>query len=154
MASHEDSDHTILRKILSRYRNVAVVGLSGDASKPSYVVAEYLKNHGFHIFPVNPFVAEVLGEKSFKSLLEMPLEIQKSVEIVDIFRRAEDVLPIVEQAVQMRKAHGVLQVVWMQLGIINEQAAELARKAGLTVVMNRCMRIELERFSGSSEGSK
>ncbi|MGA9387999.1 MAG: CoA-binding protein [Candidatus Bathyarchaeia archaeon] len=153
MASHEDSDHTILRKILSRYRNVAVVGLSSDASKLSYVVAEYLNNHGFHIFPVNPFVAEVLGEKSFKSLLEMPLEIQKSVEIVDIFRRAEDVLPIVEQAVQMRKAYGVLQVVWMQLGIINEQAAELARKAGLTVVMNRCMRIEHERFSGSNEGS-
>jgi len=154
MASPENLDDIVLSKILSRCRNVAVVGLSGDPSRPSYVVAEYLKNHGFHVFPVNPFVAEVLGEKSFKSLLEMPVEIQKSVEIVDIFRRAEDVLPIVEQAVQMRKAHGVLQVVWMQLGIINEQAAESARKAGLTVVMDRCMRIEHQRLLGSSEGSK
>ena len=68
MASPENLDDIVLSKILSRCRNVAVVGLSGDPSRPSYVVAEYLKNHGFHIFPVNPFVAEVLGEKSFKSL--------------------------------------------------------------------------------------
>jgi predicted CoA-binding protein len=154
MAAHEGLNDSILREILSRHRNVAVVGLSNDLSRPSYIVAEYLKNHGFHIFPVNPFIAEALGEKSYRSLSEMPLEIQKTIEIVDIFRRAEDVLPIAEQAMQMRKMHGSPQVVWMQLGIINEQAAELAWKAGLKVVMNRCIRTEHQRLFGSNIGQK
>jgi predicted CoA-binding protein len=146
MQSSENPSEDILRTILSEYRNVAIVGLSNDSTRPSHVVAEYLKNHGFHIFPVNPFVPEVLGEKSYKSLLDMPMEMQKTVEIVDIFRRSEDVPPIVEQAVQMKKLYGVLRVVWMQLGIINEQAAELARKAGLIVIMGRCMRLEHQRL--------
>ncbi len=141
-----------VREILASYRTVAVVGLSADPSKPSYVVAEYLKSQGFRVIPVNPFVDEVLGERSFKSLLEMPLEVQKAIEVVDIFRRQDDVLPIVEQAVQLKKAHHVPCAVWMQLGIINEQAAEVARRAGLTVVMNKCMKQEHQRLfkSGSS----
>lgn len=140
----------IMRTILSECRNVAVVGLSNDQTRPSYVVADYLKNHGFHIVPVNPFVTEVLGEKSYKSLLEMPVEIQKTIEIVDIFRRSEDVPSIVEQAVKMKELFGVLRVVWMQLGVINEQAAELARKAGLTVVMDKCVRQEHQRLFGKA----
>ena len=148
MSSYENLSDSILGKILSEYRNVAVVGLSNDPSRPSYSVAEYLKNQGFHIFPVNPFVSEVLGEKSYKSLLEMPIEIQRTIEIVDIFRRSEDVPPIVEQVVQLKKLNGLPHVVWMQLGIVNEQAAELARKAGLIVVMDRCMRQEHQRLFG------
>ena len=148
MSSHENLSDSILRKILSEYRNVAVVGLSNDPSKPSYSVAEYSKNQGFHIFPVNPFVSEVLGGKSYKSLLEMPIEIQRTIEIVDIFRRSEDVPPIVEQVVQLKKLNGLPHVVWMQLGIVNEQAAEIARKAGLIVVMDRCMRQEHQRLFG------
>jgi hypothetical protein len=148
MSSHENLSDSILRKILSEYRNVAVVGLSNDPSKPSYGVAEYLKNQGFHIFPVNPFVSEVLGGKSYKSLLEMPIEIQRTIEIVDIFRRSKDVPPIVEQVVQLKKLNGLPHVVWMQLGIVNEQAAEIARKAGLIVVMDRCMRQEHQRLFG------
>jgi len=109
-------------------------------------VAEYLKNHGFRIVSVDPSTDEVLGEKSYKSLLDMPAEIQKTLGIVDIFRPSTEVLPIVEQVVQMRKLHRVPHVVWMQLGIINEQAAETARKAGLTVVMNRCMIREHKRL--------
>jgi predicted CoA-binding protein len=138
-----------VREILTKYRTVAIVGLSNDPLKPSYVVADYLKDHGFQIIPVNPFVTEVLGEKSYKSLLEMPVEVQKIIEVVDIFRRAEDVPPIVGQGVQLKKSNGVPYVIWMQLGIINEQAAETARKAGLTVVMDKCMRLEHQRlFSG------
>ena len=148
MSSHENLSDSILRKILSEYRNVAVVGLSNDPSKPSYSVAEYLKKQGFHIFSVNPFVSEVLGEKSYKSLLEMPIEIQRTIEIVDIFRRSEDVPPIVEQVVQLKKLNGLPHVMWMQLGIVNEQAAEIARKAGLIVVMDRCMRQEHQRLFG------
>jgi predicted CoA-binding protein len=150
MQSEENPTENVLRTILSEYRNVAVVGLSNDPTRPSYGVAEYLKNHGFHIVPVNPFVTEVLGEKSYKSLLEMPAEIQKIIEVVDIFRRSEDVPPIVEQAIQMKRLYGVLRVIWMQLGVVNEQAAELARKAGLIVVMDKCMRQQHQHLLGKA----
>lgn len=138
--------HIDIKEILTRYRIVAVVGLSKDPSKASYQVADYLKQHGFHIVPVNPTTDEILDEKSYKSLLEIPVEIQRTLEIVDIFRPSADVLPIVEQAIQLKRLYGVPYVVWMQLGIINEQAAELARKAGLTVVMDRCMMQEHKRL--------
>ena len=140
-----------IRQVLERYKTVAVVGLSRDQSKASYVVAEYLKSHGFRIVPVNPFVDEVLGEKSYRSLLEVPEDIQKSVQIVDIFRPANEVSPIIEQIIQLRKAYGVPFVVWMQLGIVNKQAAEMAREAGLTVIMDRCMKIEHQRLRGNGE---
>lgn len=139
------SQHTI-EEILTRYRTVAVVGLSKDLSKDSHRVAEYLKDHGFRIIPVNPFADEILGEKSYKSLLDMPAEVQKTIEVVDIFRPSAEVLLIVEQAVQLRKVYGVPYVVWMQLGIVNEQAAEKARKAGLTVIMDKCMMQEHRRL--------
>jgi len=128
-----------VKEILTRYRTVAIVGLSRDPSKDSYRVAEYLKNHGFRIIPVNPTADEILGEKCYKSLLYIPAEVQKTVEIVDIFRPSAEVLPIVEQAIQLKKQYSVPYVVWMQLGIINEEAAEIARKAGLMVVMDKCM---------------
>jgi hypothetical protein len=135
-----------IKKILMKYKTVAVVGLSRDSSKDSYRVAEYLKNHGFRIIPVNPFVNEVLGEKSYKSLLDMPAETQKTIETVDIFRPSADVPSIVEQVIQLKRLCGVPFVVWMQLGIINERAAEMARKAGLIVLMNKCMMQEHRRL--------
>ncbi len=138
----------IVKEVLAKYRTIAVVGLSRDPSKPSYYVPEYLKEHGFRVIPVNPFADEILGEKSYKSLLDMPVEVQKTVEIVQIFRPSGDVLSIVEQAVQLKRKHGVLFVVWMQLGIVSEQAAEIARRAGLLVVMDRCMMMEHERLFG------
>ena len=135
-----------IKEILTKYKTVAVVGLSREPGKDSHRVSAYLKNHGFHIIPVNPFADEILGEKSYKSLLDIPPEIQKTIEIVDIFRPSEDVPPIVEQAVKLRAANGKPYVVWMQLGIVNEQAAEAAEKAGLTVVMNKCMMVEHNRL--------
>ncbi len=135
-----------IKEILAKYRTVAVVGLSREPDKDSYRVSAYLKAHGFRIIPVNPFADEVLGEKSYKSLLDIPPEIQKTIEIVDVFRPAKDVPPIVEQAVKLKEMYGTLRVVWMQLGIINEQAAEASRKAGLTVVMNKCMMVEHHRL--------
>jgi predicted CoA-binding protein len=95
---------------------------------------------------VNPFADAVLGEKSYKSLLEIPREIQKTIEIVDVFRPAEDVPPIVEQAIKLKKMFGNPCVVWMQLGIVNEQAAEAAEKAGLTVIMDKCIMVEYKRW--------
>jgi predicted CoA-binding protein len=136
----------LIRQILQNYRNIAVVGLSHDPHKESHHVAAYLKTHGYRIIPVNPFAQEVLGEKSYPSLLELPKEIQKTIDIVDVFRRSEDVPPIVEQAIILKKRIGRPFVVWMQLGIVNEEAAHKARDAGLVVVMDRCLMVEHHRL--------
>jgi predicted CoA-binding protein len=135
-----------IAEILTKYKTIAVVGLSREPDKDSHKVSAYLKKHGFRIIPVNPFADEVLGEKSYKSLIDMPPEIQKTIEVVDIFRPSKDVPPIVEQAIKLKAMYGNPRVVWMQLGIVNEQATEAAKKAGLTVVMNKCMMIEHKRF--------
>jgi uncharacterized protein len=95
---------------------------------------------------VNPFADEVLGEQSYRSLLDVPPEIQKTIEIVDIFRPSKEVPPIVEQVVKLKAAYGRPDVAWMQLGIVNELAAEAAKKAGLMVVMDKYMMVEQKRF--------
>lgn len=135
-----------IKTILEKYRTVAVVGLSSDPSKDSNRVAQFLKSKDWRIIPVNPFAQEILGEKCYKSLLDLPEDLQKTVEVVDIFRPSQDVSPIVDQAVQLKEKNGNPYVIWMQLGIVNEEAAALARKAGLTVIMDKCMRIESERL--------
>jgi len=136
-----------IKEILTKYRTVAVVGLSREPDKDSHRVSSYLKRHGFRIVPINPFADEVLGEKCYKSLLDIPPEVQKTIEVVDIFRPSEDVPPIVEQAVKLKAMYGKPRVIWMQIGIVNEQAAEAAKKAGLIVVMNKCMMVEHSRLS-------
>jgi len=128
-----------VKDILTKYRTVAVVGVSRDPSKDSHRVAEYLQSQGFRVIPVNPTADEVLGEKCYKNLLEMPADVQKTIEIVDIFRPSSETPAIVEQAVKLKERHDKPYVIWMQLGIINEQAAETARQAGIVVVMNKCM---------------
>ena len=135
-----------IKEILEKYRVIAVVGLSREAGKDSHRVGAYLKQHGYRIIPVNPSADEILGEKSYPSLLEIPPEIQKTIEIVDIFRSAENVLPIVEQAIKLQASYGKPFVIWMQLEIVNEQAAEAARRAGLAVVMDKCMMVEHYRL--------
>ncbi len=124
------------------FKTIAVVGLSKDPSRPSNDVARYLKSHGYRIVPINPTVTEVLGERSYKSLLDLPEELKREIDVVDIFRRAEDVPPIVDEAIQLHKEIGNPKVVWMQLGIVNEEAAVKAKREGLDVVMDRCMKIE------------
>lgn len=135
-----------VKEILTKYKTVAVVGISRDPSKDSHRVAEYLQSQGFRIIPVNPTADKVLGEKGYKSLLEMPAKIQKTIEIVDIFRPSADVPLIVSQAVKLKEWYDKPYVIWIQLGIINEQAAETAREAGITVVMNRCMMQEHKKL--------
>lgn len=121
-----------VREILKRARTIAVVGLSSKKTRPSYNVAEYLKRMGYQIIPVNPNEKEVLGQKAYPDLESIPPEIQ--IDIVNIFRRPDQVLPIVRQAIK----RGV-PVIWMQEGVVNEAAAAEARKAGLTVIMDRCI---------------
>jgi predicted CoA-binding protein len=125
-------------KILNEYRTVAVVGLSPDPSRPSHKVASYLADHGYEIIPVNPDAREILGRQSYPDLQSVP----RTVEVVDIFRRSEEVLPIVEEAIRIGA-----RAVWMQEGVINEEAAARARDAGLLVVMNKCMFREHRRLS-------
>jgi predicted CoA-binding protein len=143
-----------VKEILTKYKTVAVVGISRDPSKDSHRVAEYLQSQGFRIIPVNPTADEVLGAKSYESLLDMPAEIQRIIEIVDIFRPSADVPPIVEQAVKLKERYDKPYVVWMQLGIINEGAAETAREAGITVIMNRCMMQEHKKLFPSGQEQK
>lgn len=123
--------------ILKRAKTIAVVGLSPKADRPSYGVASYLKEQGYRIIPVNPAADEVLGEKCYPDLSS----IGERVDVVDIFRRAEDVPPIVEEAIKIGA-----ETVWMQEGIVSEEAAARAREAGLEVVMDRCMLQEHKRL--------
>ena len=126
-----------VRDLLQRYRRVAVVGLSDKPDRPSHGVAAYLQRAGYDITPVNPTVDEVLGVKAVDSLAE----VSQPVEIVDVFRRAEDVPPVVDEAI----AAGA-KVVWLQLGIVNEEAAAKAREAGLAVIQDRCLKVEHARL--------
>jgi hypothetical protein len=128
-----------IKKILSDSKTVAVVGISPREDRPSYIVASYLKAKGYRIIPVRPDGEEILGEKVYHSLTEIPQGI--GVDVVDIFRRSEDVPPVVEEAIQ-RKA----RVVWMQEGVIHKEARQKAEKAGLKVVMDRCMKKEHQKL--------
>jgi predicted CoA-binding protein len=132
-----------IRSVLESYRTVAVVGLSRDPDKASYRVAQYLQSAGYRIIPVNPFVDEVLGEKSYKSLLDVP----EAIEVVDIFRPSEDVPAIVEEVIELKSRLGTPKVIWMQLGIVNKEAARRTKETGFTVVMDRCMMVEHRRLS-------
>lgn len=119
--------------ILTKYKTIAVVGLSSNPARPSYGVTEYIQSSGYQIIPVNPNEADVLGEPSYASLDDVP----QKIGIVDIFRRPEEVAPVVDAAIRVGA-----KVIWMQLGIANQAAAEKAQAAGLTVVMDACMLIE------------
>ena len=125
--------------ILRRYRTVVVVGLSTDPLKPSHQVARYLQSQGYRIIPVNPHCQEILGEKCFSSLKDVP----KPVEVVDIFRQVAAIPGIVEEAIAVGA-----KVIWMQLGLEHFEAAARARHAGLQVVMNRCPKMEYGKLSG------
>jgi predicted CoA-binding protein len=126
--------------ILNKYRNVAIVGASPDPERPSYRVVSYLMKHGYHVMPVNPNVQQMFGKTSYPDLKSIP----DKVEVVDIFRRSEDVMPIVDEAIKIGA-----KVVWMQEGVVNEEAAAKAGDAGLLVVLDKCMRKEHIRLTRS-----
>lgn len=130
---------TAIEDILKNSRIVAIVGLSSNPERPSYVVGSYLKEHSYKIIPVNPNEKKVLGQKSFPDLSSIP----RKIDVVDIFRRSEDVPPIVRDAIKIGA-----KAVWMQEGIKNAEAATEAKNAGLKVVMNKCMRKQHIRLFG------
>ncbi len=128
-----------LRRILARSRTLAVVGLSAQWYRPSYFAAKYMQDHGYRIIPVNPRYDEVLGEKCYPDLRA----IADPVDLVDCFRRSRDIPPIADAAIAIGA-----KVLWMQLGVVNDEAAQRASDAGLDVVMNRCVKIEHARILG------
>ena len=123
-------------ELLQKYQTIAVVGLSSNPMRPSYAVTEYMQAAGYRIIPVNPNETEVLGEKSYARLEDVP----EKIEIVNVFRRPEEVPPVVESAIRVGA-----KVIWMQLGIENEEAAEKARSVGLVVIEDACILVELRR---------
>ncbi|NJC97052.1 MAG: CoA-binding protein [Anaerolineales bacterium] len=132
------NEEQMMKEILLTARTVASVGLSSNPDKPSYGVVSYLKQQGYRIIPVNPTAAEIMGEKAYPSLSDIP----EKVDVVQVFRKSEDVPPVVEEAIKIGA-----KVVWMQEGIVNEEAAQKAEEAGLQVVMDACMRAAHRAFN-------
>jgi predicted CoA-binding protein len=128
-----------LRRILKQARVIAVVGLSAHWYRPSYFAAKYMQDHGYRIIPVNPNYAEVLGEKCYPDITAIP----NAIDIVDCFRKPDEIVPIAREAIAKHA-----KVLWMQLGIRNVEAANLAVAAGLDVVMDHCVKIEHARIMG------
>lgn len=128
-----------LRRILKENRTIAVVGLSADWYRPSYFAAKYMQEHGFRVIPVNPKYEEILGEKCYPDLKSIP----DKIDIVDVFRKPADCVPIAQDAVAIGA-----KVLWLQLGVVNQEAERIALAGGLDVVMDRCMKIEYARLFG------
>jgi predicted CoA-binding protein len=140
--NHDSYDDTYIRGILNTVKTIAMVGVSPKTSRPSYFVFKYLLERGYRVIPVNPAQAgtELLGQKFFARLADVP----EPVDMVDIFRNSEAALGVVQEALALTP---LPQVIWMQLGVRNDEAARLAEEAGLKVVMNRCPKIEYGRLS-------
>ncbi len=134
-----DDDSDKIRRILRTSRTIAVVGLSAQWHRPSYFAAKYLQEHGYRIIPVNPTYPEILAEKSYKSLREIP----EKVDVVDCFRRSNEIPALADDAIAIGA-----RVLWMQLGVENAAARAKAEAAGHEVIENRCMKIEHGRFFG------
>jgi predicted CoA-binding protein len=132
-------DINTLRRILKDTRVIAVVGLSADWYRPSYFAAKYMQEHGYRIIPVNPKYDSILGERCYKRLSDIP----SPVDMVDVFRKTQDVPPIADEAIAIGA-----KVLWQQLGVTNEVAAAKARAAGLEAVLDRCVKIEHGRLFG------
>jgi uncharacterized protein len=130
----------VLKEILLSAKTIASVGLSSNPNKESYQIGSYLKAQGYHLIPVNPTASEILSEKSYPDLQSVP----EKIDVVQIFRRPEDVPPVVDDAIKAGA-----KVIWMQEGIVHEEAAQKAREAGLQVVMDTCMRVAHRSLIGA-----
>ena len=133
------TDIETLKRILQTSKSIAMVGLSDKWHRPSYFVAKYLLERGFQVIPVNPGHKEIMGQKCYPTLEDIP----DQVDMVDLFQRPDRVMPFVESAIEMQ-----VRFIWMQLGIVNEEAAAKARARGIEVVMDRCLKIEYARLFG------
>jgi predicted CoA-binding protein len=129
-----------IKSILEKSKTIAIVGASQKPERDSHMIMQFLMRHGYEVIPVNPAFAEIAGKKCYPSLRKIPVH----VDIVDIFRKSEDVKPIVDDAIAIKA-----DTIWMQLGVVNEEAAKTASDAGLKVIMNRCIKIEYNMLISS-----
>jgi predicted CoA-binding protein len=140
------SEIATLRRILGTCKTIAVVGLSPQWHRPSFFAAKYMQGHGYRVVPVNPTATEILGERCYPSLTAAAQALAargEKIDLVDCFRKSEDIAPIADEAIAIGA-----RCLWMQIGVINEEAAAKARAAGLDVVMNHCVKIEHARLFG------
>ncbi len=136
----------LAREVLRKAKTIASVGLSKDPAKYAHQVPHYLQQQGYVIIPVNPTITELLGVPAYPSLREIPSNIARSIDVVQVFRPSRQILPIVDETKDLRKRFGKPWAFWIQLGIVDEVAATAARTAGLRVVMDRCMMVEHKRM--------
>ncbi|BFH73134.1 CoA-binding protein [Sulfurisphaera javensis] len=129
------SEDELITYILKNYKNIATIGFSKDPTKPAHQVPKFLITKGYNVYPVNPSADEILGRKSYKSILDIP----DKIDIVEVFRPSSEVPKIVDEVLERVKQKGDVKVIWLQEGIRNDEAAEKARKAGLIVIQDRCM---------------
>jgi predicted CoA-binding protein len=143
------TEDEFIREILKKYRNIAVYGISENPEKPAHSVPAYLLSKGYNIIPVNPYADKIIGRKSYPDLKE----IEERIDIVEVFRPSADVVNVVKQALARKKERGDIAVIWLQEGIRNEEARELAEEMGVVFIQDRCMRKEFKRlFPERAEG--
>ena len=135
-------DDTLVRRLLEEASTVAVVGMSRNPAKAAHRIPAYLSRVGFDVVPVNPFPDEILGHRAFPSLSDIP----ERVEVVDVFRPSDEALSVVKDAVHRHTVRGDVTLIWLQLGIANEEARALAQATGIPFVQNRCLAVEIPRL--------
>lgn len=135
--------------IFSRSKNIAVIGLSKNNTKDSYRISQYMESSGYQIIPINPTANFIMNKKAFPSLLELPKNVVKDLDIVNIFRKSEHVLPIIKESIEIKKKYDNLNAIWMQIGIQNNKAAALLNGTGLNLIMNKCIMIEHKKYLNS-----
>ena len=135
--------------IFSRSKNIAVIGLSKNRTKDSYRISQYMESSGYEITPINPTADFIMNKKAFSSLLDLPKNIVKNLDIVNIFRKSEHVLPIIKECIEIKKKYDNLNTILMQIGIQNNNANTLVSETSLNLVMNKCIMIEHKKYLDS-----
>ncbi len=140
-------------EVLKRYKTIAVVGASKNPEKEAFTVPQYMKEHGYKVIPINPTADQIVGEKAYPSLLDLPPDVAKQIELVDVFRPSEELPQVAQQTAELKKRYGRQFVFWAQLGLENEEAKRILTNNGIQYVMNECLRTvhRLNRTSQTSE---
>ncbi|BCJ85778.1 CoA-binding protein [Effusibacillus dendaii] len=141
---YQNPDDRVMRDLLREAKTIAVFGISDNPSRPSYEVAEYIQSQGYEVVPINPRLDSVLGRKAYPNLLEL----EGPVDIVDVFRRSEEIPQVVDQVLQMKQKP---KAVWIQLGIVNDEQCERLQQAGITAIQDACLKVEHFRLLGQKE---
>lgn len=133
-----------IKEILEKYKKIAYYGISTNPDKPAYRVPAFMQSQGYEVIPINPHADEILGKKVYRNLMD----VEEEIEILDVFRPSDQTVQVVKEAIERNKAKGDIKVIWLQLGIMNEEAKKLAEEHGFIFVQDKCLHIEYERYFG------